>query len=266
MIIYGSRMYGRRNPVNGWGYCDNCAKYGKHISYNGRMWGHLYFIPLIPEGPRVRVLKQCRKCSNGIHIPEEEAPVTLDNLRTDSDSALAGLVAGELEFEKDGAMVPCITFLADAVELLCCMCAEDHVRAIIAALQEKGLVYAHHLLNGKLLEFAGNRDEATLAYKEAAASDPANPLPMILLGAIHVDKKDYEGARLLYEKALELSSDKRAVYLVLLNIYDYLKDYSKTTETYEEIFRLMPELAQDKKTLKAYRKACKKAGKQPEVE
>ena len=70
---------------------------------------------------------------------------------------------------------------------------------------------------------------------------------------------------MLYEKALELSSDKFPVLQVLLTIYDSLKDHAKLSETYEQCFELVPELAKDKKVLKAYKKACGKAGKPPEV-
>jgi len=51
MIIFGSRMYGKRNVAAGWGRCEACGHYGQLSNYNARKWGHIYYIPLIPSGP-----------------------------------------------------------------------------------------------------------------------------------------------------------------------------------------------------------------------
>ena len=148
MIIYGTRMYGKKNVVNGWGYCTNCDRYLKHSSYNGRKWGHLYFIPLIPDGPHVRVLKECGKCSNGLHIPETEVPAMLDDLRQSCDKALAALIAGQSEFDDGGETVSCTACITGSVELLYCLQAEDYVNLLLSALQEKGFEMAYHMVMG----------------------------------------------------------------------------------------------------------------------
>jgi len=266
MIIFGSRMYGRRDVVKGWGYCEHCGTYGKSTSYTGRKWGHLYFIPLIPAGPRVRVAKECKRCSHGMHIPETEVPALLNDTQQSSARALAALISGQETFDDEGTMRPCAAFLAGSIELLYCLCAEEYVSLILATLQERGLTHAYQLVNGESLEFQGKQEEAAASFRQAAESDPTDAHPLLSLGSIHLSRKDHEEAKSLYEKALGLSSDKFPVLQVLLAVYDSLKDHAKLAETYEQCFELMPELANDKKVLKAYKKACKKAGKPPEME
>ena len=56
LIIYGSKIYGKRDEITGWGRCEECGVYGRHSSYNGRKFGHIYYIPLIPSGPHLRVM------------------------------------------------------------------------------------------------------------------------------------------------------------------------------------------------------------------
>ena len=263
MIIYGSRMYGRKNVVNGWRYCDNCGKYGQATSYDGRKWGHLYFIPLIPEGPHTRVVMECKKCSHGTHIPQADVPTMLNDIHLSVDSASAALIAGDKDFDDDGTMTPCVPCLASAVELLYCLGEADYVHLVIATLQQEGLTYAYQLVNGASLAFQGNLQEAGESCRKAAECEPAEPLPLVYLGSVHLKQTDYEGARSVYEKALGLSQDRLPVLEGLLTVYESLKDHAKLAETYEECFQLMPGVTQDKKVVKAYKSACKKAGRQP---
>jgi tetratricopeptide (TPR) repeat protein len=263
MIVVGSRMYGRRNQVKGWGLCAHCGTYGKNTSYNGRKWGHLYFIPLIPEGPRVRVVKECKKCSHGVHMPEPEALALLNSLRQGTNRALAALIAGEKTFDDNGTAIPSAAYLAGAVEMLLCLQADEHLHLVTSALQVKGLNQVYHLVNGQSLEFQGKLDEAAEAYQQAAACEPQDPLPLMSLGDIRIRQKDYQSAQQFYEEALSLSEDRFPVLQVLLTIYKSTKNHPRLAETYEECFALVPELANDKAVFKAYKKSCIKAAKQP---
>lgn len=264
MIIYGSRMYGRRNPVKGWGYCDHCGKYGKNLSYSGRKWGHLYFIPLIPEGPHMRVIKECRSCSHGRHLPETEVPGVVNDLRTRANGALAALIEGQKQFNNEGKSVPCAPYLASSVDLFYSLGEQDYVRLMTAALKEKKCHYEYHLVSGGVHEFNGQLDDAARAYMSAAQADVINALPLLSLGGVHMKRKDYASARPVYEKALELSENKFPVHRVLLTVYEELKDHANLASTYEACFARLPELRRDKKMSKAYEKACKKAGRQPQ--
>jgi tetratricopeptide (TPR) repeat protein len=263
MIIFGTRMYGKKNPVKGYGVCDNCGKYGKHTSYNGRKFGHIYFIPLIPNGPRMRVLKECKKCSLGSHIPETEIPTIINNLRQSCDKALAALFAGEKNFDNKGTSTPCVECLAGAVETLYCLGAADYVNLMLKALETKQETYAHRIISGESHEFLGNIDKATEAYMGAKASQPENIYPWVALGAMQLNSNNHSEALPFYEKALDLSEERFHILQVLVTIYDKLKEHAKLASTYEECFVSVPELLQDKKTVKAYKKACKKVGRQP---
>ncbi|MAE60477.1 MAG: hypothetical protein CMJ49_03870 [Planctomycetaceae bacterium] len=263
MIVYGSRMYGRKNVVRGWGYCEHCGKYGKNTSCNARKWGHLYFIPLIPEGPRVRVIKDCAKCSNGVSIPESNVPDVLNDMRRTNESALAALGAGETQFNDDGTMTPCAEVLAGSIEALYCLNAADYADSILASLQEHNFTYAHQLALGELLEFKGNLDDAAEAYWKAAEAEPSDAYPLIAIGSTHMKRNDPAGAVPIYETALELSENRFPVLQILLSVYSMTNDHNKVVDTYEECFELVPELTQDKSVLKDYRKTCKKAGRDP---
>ncbi len=263
MIIYGTRMYWKRNVVNGWGYCDHCGAYGRNRSYNGRKWGHLYFIPLIPSGDRVRVVKECRRCSYGRHVQEQAVPAILENMRRSAVAALEALAAGRRDFEDDGNPLPCAERLAGMVDVLFSLNAEFALRSILTTLQEGGQAYAYNLVSGRALSFQGQHREAAAAYKRAAEAEPANPLPLVWLGDTHVIQKDYESAKSIYRKALDVSENKLPVLQALTGIYEKLKDYARLAETYEACFLLVPGLSKDGKMLKAYQKACKKAGRRP---
>jgi len=265
IVVFGSRIYGRNNVVQGWGYCDHCDRYGKHISYNGRKWSHLYYIPLIPSGSRVRVIKECRKCSHGRQLPEKEVPRVLDDMYQSIEAALAALTAGQNEFQDDDAMKPCGPFLAGSVEFLCCLGAEEYVDHILNTLQENNLTHAYHLVHGELMEFQGKTMEAADAYQQAIQCEPNDPLPLTYLGALYFNQNEFVKAQELYEKALQISPDEFPILQALLGVYEATRNYLKLTETYERCFELVPELTQEKKFLKAYKKACKKAGKYPRM-
>ena len=69
MIVYGSRMYFKKNVVNSFGECEHCGGFGKTTSYQARKFGHIYFIPLIPMGKSSQILRACKGCSMGAQIP-----------------------------------------------------------------------------------------------------------------------------------------------------------------------------------------------------
>lgn len=265
MIIYGTRMYGKKDVVKGWGFCDQCGRYGRNSSYSGRKWGHLYFIPLIPSGPRVRVVKECKACSQGLHFPEKELPNILADLHKNTQNALSALVSGEKQFNDNGTMIPATGCLSGSVDILHCLQADDYLNHLLSAMKENNLTHTYHLVNGESLEFHGKLDQAIESYNQAALCEPGDAIVLISLGSIYMKKNDFITAKEFYECALELSEERFPVLQVLLTIYESIKDYSKVAETYEECFEIIPELAKDKKVFKAYKRTCKKAGKTPIV-
>jgi tetratricopeptide (TPR) repeat protein len=265
MIIYGSRMYGKKNVVTGFGSCDHCGAYGKLTSYNARKWGHIYFIPLIPEGPHVRVVKECKACGRGMHVPVEKVAATIANLRASMDRALAALAGGQAHFQGEGdrEQISCAGFLSGTVDLLYCLQADEHVEQLLSSLREGNHQAAYQLVTGSIREFGGEPDAAGEAYVEAAKAAPDDPLPVTMLGDLCFNRKDLEKAQAFYERARELAPEGLSVLQSLLGVYEARKDHEHLAETYERIFDLVPELRADKKLFKAYKKACKNAGRQP---
>lgn len=265
MIIFGSRMYGKKFVVEGWGYCDNCRKYVKTSNYNAREWGHIYFIPIIPSKTPMRVIRECSKCHRGNHIPEIETPAILNELKTHSDNALSALIDGEKVFSDNGKEISYAASLANNVELLYCLNEADYVSKLIENLQAHGLNYTLELVTGKSLEFQGKFDEAMHSYRQAALHEPQEVAPLLYFGLVYLRQKDYIRARPIYEKALELTDDKISVLQILLMVYENIKDHGALAETYEEIYKISPNISQDKKIMKAYNKACNKAGREPMI-
>jgi len=204
-------MYGKRDLVEGGGYCEICGEHTENTSYNTRNWEYVWFIPVIPKGPRVRVVNECRQCSYATYIPEKDVLVMLADLRRGLDNALVAILAGQKEFDDDGTMVSCIARLADIIGEIYCLSSEDHARPTLAALEEHGLAYAYHVVNSKLLESKGRQNEAIESYRRAAECEPGEALPLQLLAALYARNNDRENARLVYKKVFELADNKPPV-------------------------------------------------------
>lgn len=81
--------------------------------------------------------------------------------------------------------------------------------------------------------------------------------------ALECMEKDVDTAQDAYEKASKLSPKNPFPLLSLIDIYQKKKDFTQLAVTYERCFEVLPELAQDKKMYKGYKKACKKIYKEP---
>jgi tetratricopeptide (TPR) repeat protein len=256
-------MYGKKDVVHGYGHCDHCGKYGRNISYSGRKFGHIYFIPLIPAGGPARVVKECKSCSHGMHLPQKDVPTVVEGIRSSTKNALAALIAGNKTFDDEGAETDAVSCLAGSIELLLCLQADDYIDLMMGAIKEKNLSYASHMVNGEKHEFEGRLHEAAAEYKQACDLAKTEPMPLVSLGSVYMKQGDIDRAVDYYERALQISEHKFPVLQILLGVYEAKKDWDKLTKTYEACFTIIPELKDEKKIIKAYKKACKKAGKEP---
>jgi tetratricopeptide (TPR) repeat protein len=265
IIIFGSRMYGKKDEVLGWGYCDHCNKFVKHSSYNARKWGHLYYIPLIPSGSRVRVVKECAECKNGMHIPEAEVPGVFLDIQETVKASLSALLEGHTKIQEEGSddALDCAAYLYGTLDMLYCLNEKEYADQILATLQENDLRYEYCIVKGSSLEFYGMFDEAAMSYKQAIEMNPEDPIPLFLLGSLYLNQNNVENARGIFEQALELAPGDLSVMQALIDIYSAMQEHYKVAEMYERCFELVPGLTQDKKIVKVYKKACKKAGKDP---
>lgn len=263
MIVFGRMMYGGKGHVKGVTYCHKCCKYTKSASYLGRMYCHLFLIPLIPDGPRVRVIKECRRCGNRQQIPEEELSAAVASLSKQSQFALAELLGGHDRIQHDGEEVSAAFFLVHLVERMCTFDMGKELAAVSTSLRENGRMQIHHLLDGRILEFQGNLKGARAAYQAASGYPPEDAKVYMILAGMCMRMKDVKGARDAYQKALPISSNRYPIYLELLKVYQETKEWFQLAEAYEECFKVRPDLAKDAMYYKPYTKACKQGGKQP---
>lgn len=261
MIIYGSRMYGKSQQVKTFGACDHCGAYGQQTNYFGRKFGHLYFIPLIPMGGRVRVLFQCSKCDMGSHVPEDEVPRLTRRLTEAMKPAIEAVNDGKDTFvDADGDTVHTGAQLAGPVITLHACGVGDSVHGILDAIPEDSQAY--HLVDAADLAVIGHDEEAIAAYKKAISVNPEDPVPFHLFGDFCVNTGRLPLARDIFEKVLELTPNSVSVVARLADIAEGMKDYEAICDYYEQLFELQPELLKQKKLVKTYKKACKKSGRE----
>ena len=182
MIIFGSRMYGKNDVLNGLGRCGECGYYGQLSNYNARKWGHVYYIPLIPSGPPVRVVKECPKCNRGLHITENEVEETMLEMRRAADAAIDAIVGGAIEFNRDGSGEPqsCLGAIFGNVDFLLCLGGREHVDSISLRLGEKQRGYEQQLVSAAVFEFDGDPKAAAGAYETASRLDDRDRFPLLL--------------------------------------------------------------------------------------
>ena len=271
MIIHGSRMYGRKNKIHSWGYCEHCNKYLRQTSYKGRKWNHINFIPIFPEGPHVYVIKECRKCSIGLHVKMTDLPVMIEDIEDDVENAMKALYNEQESFVvngEDGEKVAqsCVDTLISAIEILYCTGNNEAVKELLTALDKDNYRKIYCVVKGKLLELQGKIDEAVIFFEQAVKNYPDDENAYWLLAAALHNSGKLKEAREAYENLLEISTEKADVMLILLDVYEELKEYLHMAETFERCFEDYPEFAKQKKFVKRYKKSCKKAGTKPKLE
>ena len=271
MIIHGSRMYGRKNKIHSWGYCEQCDKYIKKTSYKGRKWSHINFIPIFPEGPPMYVIKECKKCSVGLHIKLTDLPEMIADIEDDVEKAIGALHNGNEYFlikDENGKEVAqaCADTLIGSVEILHCTGHDEAVKELLVAIDKDEYRKTYCLVKGKFLEFQGKLDEALAFFEQAVKNYPEDENARWLLAGALYNAGKLRESREAYENLLEITSEKTDVMFILLDIYKELKEYLAMIELFERCFREYPEFAKQKKFVKRYKKACKKAGTKPKLE
>ncbi len=262
MIIYGSRMYGKSQQVKTFGACDHCGAYGQQSSYFGRKFGHIYFIPLIPMGGRVRVLFQCSKCDMGSHVPEDEIPQLTRRLTEAMKPAIEAVNESKDTFvDSDGDTVHAGAQLAGPIVTLHACGVGHSVQGILEALPSDSQAY--HLVDAADLATIGHDEEAIESYKQAIKVNPEDTVPLLLFGEFCANTGRLPLAKQIYEKALELIPDSITVVARLADIAEGMKDWDTICDRYEQLFELQPSLLQQKKLVKTYKKACKKSQREP---
>ena len=261
-IVFGSKMVGRKKHVRSWGRCHKCGTYGKQRHYTARKWGHIYYIPILPSGSQVRVINECRKCRNGIHITAADVPRTLEGAVRRSNAAINALVTGQERYDDAGMQEPCIPTLTGVARTFHALAEPAYTQWLLTTLREEDLPLAHAIVQGQILELNGDLDQAETMYKQAVTDHPDSEFARRSLASAYIHGGDKAKARDTLDTVLEMCKtpeDKVAILRILIGLNEDMKDYSEACKCYDECFELSPRLTGEKKFAKAYRKACKKA-------
>ncbi len=263
MIIYGSRMYGRRNRVRSHGRCGHCGKLGQQESYEGRKWGHLYFIPLFPIGPHVRVLRECSSCSTGAHIPREKLPELAKSLRDMIDRATIAAGSKEPSVEVDGCPVPVVSVISSVVGDAYCLLGEKELALLLENLRSVEAGDVLLLAEAMAKNLTGKPREAEAIFRELTSRSTDAGI-LFQAARFHFDHGRMAETAALAERVESMRATDLDVKQLLIECYGSLGDWTKLAATYENCFLIAPELKAQKEILKAYTKACKKAGREPQ--
>lgn len=262
MIIYGSKMYGVKNVVKGTGSCPHCGVYGPHKSYDGRKWGHLYFIPLIPSGGPVRVMKECASCSMGSHIPQAKIGELYANIEKHMQSCILAASEGAHQFEDDqGNETHTGPFLLDAIDLMFTAGYRSEIPELINLLDSELSRYEYGIAKGAYQEIQGDADGAMAGYEAAMQADPDQALPYMLLSDFYGRGGQAEQQLHMLKKSFELQPENAQLLLAQLGPLEALNRYQDMLAVMERAEQMIPGLDRDKQYKKKRKKIEKKAAK-----
>lgn len=264
MLIYGSRMYFKKNVVRSYGECEHCGGYTKKVSYQARKFGHLYFIPILPLGSHSQVLRECKSCSMGAHIPTQQLEPMIDSLSDQFKSWIMAITEGETEIRIDPDSPPTNAgvLIAGILDDLYCLKEIENVESITAVLDVNNLTYERDVVMGRWFEIQGDLEQARNAFQAATRSRPQDATAYYQLGLIEVMRGDVPAAEEAFQHYTKIHPEDHSAQLELLGLYEAKKDYEKLVPTFDYLFEKIPELLEQKRFKKLYKKACKKSGMQ----
>ena len=134
---------------------------------------------------------------------------------------------------KKSASLIVALFLAQACATTAPAPAPQAEAAPTAKKAPKGPSYAQLVEVSRKLAGLGKADKALKYATEAKELDPAQGGAWAVLGLLAAQKMDLDGAKTLYQKAIELGCDEPEPYAELASIYDISKDYAQAIATYQ---------------------------------
>ena len=267
MIIYGSRMYGKRDEVITHGYCRGWDRTVQHKSYNGRKFGHVYFIPLFPCGKPSRVIQECGKCGIGSHIPEAEVPGICQGLTEDLHQCVEASARGEHRIkDADGEELDTAPVLASTIEMLTVLNNYGPVGAAIKELGDDS--YERHVAEAVHEELGGQLQRALKCAKSAARANKEAVWPIAKLAEYSGRLKRHDDQLKLLDRAIKMVGPTEALGLKIqkLSPLESLKEFGQMLDVMDECMQDSPKLAQDKVFAKERKKVEKKARKLGQID
>ncbi|HRF00084.1 MAG TPA: tetratricopeptide repeat protein [Pirellulaceae bacterium] len=267
-IIWGASYYFTSNVVRGFGECPSCRRFAYHKSYDGRKYGHLYFIPLFPVTSPQRVLHECSACQAGSVVEQADLPNLIGAIEGAIDPLLALLDGGLPENRpesSDAAAAPIDTELLTIVDQLLVLGRRETAEQVIDRLKRSGQGYYAALLQARVLHFDGPLPTVEAAYLEALDLAPDPGLTMNLLGRYYVSAGRHAEAIKTYQ-AIEASDPHEMMATFrLIDLHVHLKEWSNAVDAYERAIDRHPDWLNSKDFARSYQKACKKAGRTARV-
>ncbi len=262
MIIFGSGMYFKTNKVKSFGSCPHCGRFGKMTSYRSRRFGHLYFIPLLPLGGGVQVLRECKSCRNGAHIDRSQAKALTESLADRFKQLSMALAEGEVEIETEPGQPPINTAarLAGSLEDLYCLGEIDSADAVVDLMDAGGLQMERELVLGVWNQLHGHLEQAESHFELAHRIAPRSPYPLYQLGMLHIYRNNAEAAESTFGKYRQLCPDDLSPITELAGLFEQQKNWPKIVEYYDKIYAIHKQSWHNKAMAKLYKKACKKSG------
>ena len=261
IIVYGSKILGKRDRVESWGECEHCGRFTRQENFFGRLWAHVFWIPIFPEGPRARFVMQCSGCDYGYRFPEKRLPEIVQGASQSCAEGLKKIRDGERFFRDDEGhkQVSAMEVLAAARMLACCNETDRAEQAVNAAAELCGPVEAH-LLRGGWFEFRGLFDMARERFDALLAADPDYGLPLLEAAGFVARQGGVARAIEILQRGAEVEPDNPIVFLELFGYCQAEDRHGEAVAAAERAMSLAPQLADDKKFKKALKKSRKKAG------
>lgn len=262
MIIYGSKMYGTKNVVWGFGVCNHCGAYTKHRSYNGKKFGHIYFIPLILMGGAVRVMRECGSCKMGQHMPESAVGEMIGRIESLMGACVAATEAGGHTFSDGESPEPIDTdaFLLEAVEMMYVAGHAGDVPEVLAMFDTDASRYEHALGMGVFEEISSGGSGAIAHFERAMEAEPDRLLPILLASDLAANTGDPARALDYLHRAERLKPDSLQVLIAQLGPLERLQEWDTFCAVFDRCAAMEPGLLKEKKLAKLRKKYGKKAG------
>ncbi len=267
-IIWGSSYYFTTNQVRGFGECPSCRHFAYHKSYDGRKYGHLYFIPLFPVTPLQRVLHECSACQAGAVIEQAHLPGLIEGLEASIEALLGLLDAGQAETPTDSSeesSAPIDSDLLGMIDYLLVLGRRETVERTIERLRRAGHAYPAALAQARLLHFDGPHPPVETAYLEALDLAPEPGLAMNLLGRYYVSAGRHADAIKTYQAIEASDPNEMMATFRLIDLHVHRKEWSNAVDAYERAIDKHPDSLQSKDFVRGYHKACKKSGRTARV-
>ncbi|MGF1581105.1 MAG: hypothetical protein ACFCD0_17205 [Gemmataceae bacterium] len=264
-IVFGTHVFKKANVVQGHTQCMNCGVMSRTVSYDGRAWHHVNYIPLAPVGKLSRMLMECKYCKTCVRFELEDLPSFQDRVVDDVEDAAAALLAGQETFlPRDGSPEQhCGIYLANSVGMLYCLQLDDEVERIMDLLEKQRDEFNKSLMEGAQLEFDGDHQQADEVYGRILENNYSSIQWPVYLGQFYSRWNYREDAIEVFEEADERWPHVPVVLENLVFLYDQTKQYHDLCDTYEDLVEVAPGIRANKWYVQTYRKACKKARRRP---